>query len=79
MNFVPFCFWQIWVVKALLKISAVLLKYSTFRGVFVIFHGQNNYKIRVSVRCNVHTKSFINIKMRKLDIFVSACTPSNTS
>ena len=36
----------------------------------VFFHGQNNYKIRVSVLCSVCTKTLINLKGRKISILV---------
>ena len=36
-------FWSDWAVMAVLKISAVLLKYPTFEGGF--FHGHNKQKI----------------------------------
>ena len=50
MNTVHLCFWADWAVRAVLKISAALLKYPTFGGGF---HGKNKYKIRVSVHCTV--------------------------
>ena len=38
MNLMPVCFWADWAVRAVLKISSVLLfKYPTFRGVSSIF------------------------------------------
>ena len=39
-----------------LKINTILLKYPTFEGGLVIYHGQKKYKIRVSVNCSVRTK-----------------------
>ena len=48
MNTVHLCFWADWAVRAVLKISAALIKYPTFGGGF---HEKNKYKIRVSVHC----------------------------
>ena len=53
---------------AVLKISSILIKYHTFNGVFSYFHGQNKYKIRVSVHCSLRSKKLINIKVRKISI-----------
>jgi hypothetical protein len=42
--------WTYWAVSAVLKISAMLLKYLTFAVYFSYFHGPNEYKIRVAVQ-----------------------------
>ena len=57
--------WADWAVRAVLKISALLLKYPTFERFFSGFHVQNNYKIRVSAHFRVRTKKLMNIKVRK--------------
>ena len=54
---------------AVLKNSVILLKYSNFEGFFSYFHGQNKYKITVSVHSRVCTKKLINTKLRKLQNF----------
>ena len=60
MNLMPFCFWADWAVRAVLKISSVLLLSILLLEVFLLyFHGQNKYKNRVSVCCIVHTKTLI--------------------
>ena len=43
--------------------TAILLKYPTFEGGFSYSHGQNNYKICVSVQCSVRTRKLINLKV----------------
>ena len=70
MNLVPFRFWADWTVRAVLtlKVTALLLKYPNFVCVFLsYFYGQNNY---VSINCRVRAKKLINIKVRKLQIFL---------
>ena len=64
------CFGADWAVRAVLKISAILLKYPTR----VIFSGQNKYRIRVSVHSSVCSKKLVDIKVRKLSILAAKCT-----
>ena len=49
MNLVPFCFWEDWVIRAVLKISVILLNYITYALLlkfgFSYLYGQNEYKI----------------------------------
>ena len=47
--YVPFCYLADWAIKAVRKNSAILLEHPTFEGFFSQFHGQNKYKIGVSV------------------------------
>ena len=55
------CFSADLVVRAVLKMSATLLKYHTFEGGF---HGAKKYKIRVHVHLVFARKQLINIKAR---------------
>ena len=41
-------------------------KYTTFMGLFSYFHGKNEYRIRVSLHLNIHTKKLIHIKVRNI-------------
>ena len=50
-------------ILGVLKISSILLKLSNFK--FAYFHGQNKYKIRVSVHYEVCTKELVKIKWKK--------------
>ena len=51
-------FWAVWAARAVINISAILLQYHpTFDDVFLYFHGQNIFKIRVSVHCIVDEKT----------------------
>ena len=56
MNLVLFCLAD-WAGRAVMKMSAILLKHPTFKSVLSQFHGPNKY-IRASVHCSVHTKKF---------------------
>ena len=56
-------FGPIGLAGAVLKTSAVLLKYPTFEGFSFIFAlAKKKYKIRVSVHFSIHTKKLINIE-----------------
>ena len=57
MNPVLFCFWKNWVIMAILKFYAILLKYPIFEGVFFIFSGASKYKNGVSVLLRSALKS----------------------
>jgi hypothetical protein len=55
---------------ALLKMSAILVRHR----IFLCFHEQNKYKIRISVYCSIHNKKLDNLNVRKLQIFALTCT-----
>ena len=55
-----FFFWPIGLSGAALK--------TTLMGFISYLHGQNKYKIRVTVHFSIHTKKLINIQVRKLTI-----------
>ena len=39
-SLVPFCFWADWVIRGILKMSAILLKYPIFEVFFYLFMGE---------------------------------------
>ena len=62
-------FLQYSTVSAVLKISAIVLKYSSFEGgLFSYFQGQNKYKIRLFVHSSVRTNKMTS-NVRKPYIF----------
>ena len=68
---VDFCLLADWAVRAVLKMSAILIKYPNCEVFSSYFHGQNKETIWVFVHCSVHTKKLINIKVRKLTILAN--------
>ena len=47
-----FCYWVDWAVGTVLKMFAIFLNYPIFEGSLILyFHGQNKYKVRVTVCC----------------------------
>ena len=65
MNLLPPCFWADWAVRVVMKISAVLLEYPTFRGLFSLFSRAKEIQHNsVCTHCSIHTKKVITIKVR---------------
>ena len=54
--------WQNGLIWAVMEILLILLKHPTFEVVSLCFHGQKQYKIRVSAHCSVRTKKLINCR-----------------
>ena len=64
-----------WVIRAIPKVSAILIKSTTFDGFFHVLMGQNEYKIRVLTLYIVESaKKLINIQVEKLPILLSKHT-----
>ena len=63
MNLVLFCLAD-WAGRAVMKMSAILLKYPIFESVLSQFHGPNKYELLYIVAFAL--KSLINLVLRKL-------------
>ena len=65
MNLLPLCFWVDWAVRAVMKISAGLLEYPTFRVLFSIFSWPKEVQNQsFCTYCSIHNKKLITIKVR---------------